>query len=366
MTYYKPPTMITGLLMFICAVMLLPGSGETRAVDSRAKSDIAAATAKPVGGAQSQESTQSLPVQVQISSLIKLQILLDRAGFSSGEIDGTAGTNVRKAISAFQDAHGLPQAKRSDEATLQALASEELSEPLVSYTITDKDAAGPFAESIPEDVMEQAKLPAMGYISILEELGEKFHCTPALLKQWNPESLFHAGDTILAPNLFNLPDDAQSQYSSSAKVRNENSGAIGTRTPGSTIIVTERTSDVVLKNSNGEIIFYAPATVGSEHDRLPIGGWKVTAIHRDPVFSYNPELFWDADPANIKVKIAAGPNNPVGAVWIGLNAPSYGLHGTPEPGKIGHSESHGCIRMTNWDALRLASLISPGTEVIFQ
>jgi lipoprotein-anchoring transpeptidase ErfK/SrfK len=296
----------------------------------------------------------------RISSLIKLQILLDRAGFSSGQIDGSAGTNVRKAISAFQDAHGLPQAGRSDEATLQALANTELSEPVVSYTISAQDAAGPFTDSIPAKMMEQAKLPHLGYTSILEQLGEKFHCTPALLKKFNPESQFQAGDTIFAPNLFNLPDDAQTQYNPSSKVTNGNRGS------ESTIIVTEQTSDVVLKDANGEIIFYAPATVGSEHDRLPIGGWKVTSIHRNPVFSYNPELFWDAHPTDSKVQIAAGPNNPVGLVWIGLNAPSYGLHGTPEPSKIGHSESHGCIRMTNWDALRLASLIRAGTNVIFQ
>ena len=269
---------------------------------------------------------------------------------------------MRKAISAFQDSRALPQAGRSDEATLKALANAELTEPLVSYTISDKDAAGPFTDSIPPDVMEQAKLPHLGFTSILEELGEKFHCTPGLLKKFNPESQFQAGDTILAPNLFNLPDDAQTQYNSAAKLKH---GKVS-RGSASTIIVTEQTSDVVLKNANEEIIFYAPATVGSEHDRLPIGGWKVTAIHRNPVFSYNPELFWDADPTNSKVKIAAGPNNPVGSVWIGLNAPSYGLHGTPEPGKIGHTESHGCIRMTNWDALRLAALIKVGTKVIFQ
>jgi lipoprotein-anchoring transpeptidase ErfK/SrfK len=321
---------------------------------------------KQVVGHQSRASSENSQNPVQISTLIKLQILLDRAGFSSGQIDGSAGTNVRKAISTFQDARGLPQAGRSDEATLQALASTELSEPLVSYTISDQDAAGPFTENIPPDIMEQAKLPHLDYTSIREELGEKFHCTPALLNKFNPQSQFQAGDTILVPNLFNLPDDAQTQYNTDAKVRNKNTGTNGNRSPGSIIIVTERTSDVVLKNASGEIIFYAPATVGSDHDRLPIGGWRVIAIARNPVFSYNPDLFWDANPTNSKVKIAAGPNNPVGSVWIGLNAPSYGLHGTPEPGKIGHAESHGCVRLTNWDALRLASLIKVGTKVIFQ
>ena len=304
----------------------------------------------------------SVTSEAPISSLVKLQILLDRAGFSSGEIDGSAGSNVRKAISAFQDARRLLRAGRSDDATLEALFSAELTEPLVSYTISDKDAEGPFSENIPKDLMEQAKLPHMGYASILEGLGERFHSKPDLLKKLNPASEFQAGDTILVPNVFNLPDDAQTQNNSAQK-----SGKKGSRTEGSyTIVVTERTSDVVLKNADGEILFHAPATVGSEHDRLPIGDWRVTSIVKNPTFSYNPELFWDANPTHSKAKIAAGPNNPVGLVWIGLDTPNYGLHGTPEPGKIGHSESHGCIRLTNWDALRLASLIKVGTDVIFQ
>ena len=313
-------------------------------------------------------SFTSLPASqdpVEVSSLIKLQILLDRAGFSSGEIDGLAGSNVRKAISAFQDAHGLPPAGRSDEATLEALSSSELTEPLVSYVISKQDAVGPFAESIPKDMMEQAKLPSLGYTSILEQLGEKFHSKPELLQKLNPESQFVEGNTILVPNVFNLPDDGQTQNNSAPKAGKSKARAKGNE-GGYTVVVTERTSDVVLKDANDEVIFHAPATVGSEHDRLPIGGWKVTTIHRNPVFSYNPELFWDADPTHSKAQIAAGPNNPVGRVWIGLNAPNYGIHGTPEPGKIGHSESHGCIRMTNWDALRLAAIVKVGTKVIFQ
>ena len=338
---------VRGLSCAIVIAGLLPCSIEAQAKKSDTKVESSIST-----------PTSATP----ISSLVKLQILLDRAGFSSGEIDGTAGSNVRKAISAFQDARGLSRAGRSDDATLQALSSAELTEPLVNYTISDKDAAGPYAESIPKDLMEQAKLTHMGYASILEGLGEKFHSNPNLLQKLNPESHFLAGDTILVPNVFNLPDDAQTQNNSAPK-----SGKARLRAKGHyTILVTELTSDVVLKNPDGEILFHAPATVGSEHDRLPIGGWKVTTIHRNPVYSYNPELFWDADPAHSKAKIAAGPNNPVGLVWIGLNAPNFGLHGTPEPGKIGHSESHGCVRLTNWDALRLASLIKVGTDVIFQ
>ncbi len=336
-----------GLICAIVIAGLLPCSIEAGAKKSDTKGDSSIST------------TSS---KAPISSLVKLQILLDRAGFSSGEIDGSAGSNVRKAISAFQDARGLSRAGRTDDATLEALSSAELTEPLVSYTISVKDAEGPFSENIPKDLMEQSKLPHMGYTSILEGLGEKFHSKPNLLQKLNPQSEFQAGDTILVPNVFNLPDDAQTQNNSAPK-----SGKKSLRTKGRyTIVVTEQTSDVVLKNPDGEIVFHAPATVGSEHDRLPIGGWKVTTVHRNPVYSYNPELFWDADPTHSKARIAAGPNNPVGLVWIGLNAPNFGLHGTPEPGKIGHSESHGCVRLTNWDALRLASLIKVGTDVIFQ
>lgn len=318
-------------------------------------------TLKKIRGTEGLKNSTTSQNQMEISSLVKLQILLDRSGFSSGEIDGSAGSNVRKAISAFQDANGLSPAGRSDEATLEALSAAELTEPLVSYTISDKDAKGPFNEKIPADLMEQADLPHLGYTSILEGLGEKFHSKPTLLQKLNPDSQFQAGDTILVPNVFNLPDDALTQNNSVPKSRK----AIPTK-GRFTIVVTEKSSDVVLKDPDGKIIFHAPATVGSEHDRLPIGGWKVTTIHRNPIYSYNPELFWDADPTHAKAKIAAGPNNPVGLVWIGTNVPSFGLHGTPEPGKIGHSESHGCIRLTNWDVLRLASLIKVGTDVIFQ
>ena len=111
---------------------------------------------------------------------------------------------------------------------------------------------------------------------------------------------------------------------------------------------------------------YAPVTVGSSNDPLPIGDWKVTGVQRDPVFHYNPDLFWDADPSHAKAKIPAGPNSPVGLVWIDLSRPHYGLHGTPEPSRIGHTESHGCIRLTNWDALRVAALVAPGTKVLFR
>jgi lipoprotein-anchoring transpeptidase ErfK/SrfK len=130
------------------------------------------------------------------------------------------------------------------------------------------------------------------------------------------------------------------------------------------VTVTDRTKSLEVRNEAGEILMYAPVTVGSEHDPLPVGEWKVTGVSQNPPFNYNPDLFWDADPAHSKARIAPGPNNPVGVVWIDLTKEHYGMHGTPEPARIGYTQSHGCIRLTNWDAMRLAALVSPGTRVV--
>jgi lipoprotein-anchoring transpeptidase ErfK/SrfK len=136
--------------------------------------------------------------------------------------------------------------------------------------------------------------------------------------------------------------------------------------PDVIVTVKASTSDLVVRDASGQIVMYAPVTTGSQHDPLPIGEWKVNGIQFNPQFRYNPDLFWDADPAHSKATLAPGPNNPVGLVWIDLSKPHYGIHGTPEPAAIGKSESHGCVRLTNWDALRLAGLVKPGTRVIFQ
>jgi lipoprotein-anchoring transpeptidase ErfK/SrfK len=130
--------------------------------------------------------------------------------------------------------------------------------------------------------------------------------------------------------------------------------------------VTKATSALTVEDENGMVIFHAPVTSGSEHDPLPIGSWKVTGVQRNPKFHYNPDLFWDANPAHSKATIPPGPNNPVGVLWIDVTKEHYGIHGTPEPSQIGHVESHGCVRLTNWDAQKVASWVRPGTPVIFR
>jgi lipoprotein-anchoring transpeptidase ErfK/SrfK len=286
-----------------------------------------------------------------VSKALARQIALDRAGFSPGEIDGTVGANTHRALDAFCKAKRV---NCRDEAALQKAIGGDATDALTRYTITAEDAAGPFQPEIPTDPIAQAALPALSYTSVLELVAERVHAAPALLKNLNPESTFAAGETIQVPNV-NRHEPAA----------NTSTGAVPERA-ASRVVVSRSQSGLTAYDAKGAVIFFAPVTSGSAHDPLPLGRWTVTAVVHNPTYNYNPALFWDADPNGAKAKLPAGPNGPVGTIWIDISKPHYGLHGTPEPAQIGHTMSHGCVRLTNWDAETLAGLVRKGTPVLFE
>jgi lipoprotein-anchoring transpeptidase ErfK/SrfK len=283
---------------------------------------------------------------------LEFQVMLDRLGFSPGEIDGAPGANLHRALTAYQKTRGLHATGRPDCETQKAL-QQDSSEPATrKYELTADDVKGPFSETIPSRLDEQGHLPALEYRSPLERIAERFHGAPALLQRLNGRSHFQAGDTITVPNV--TPFDPIARPASDPSARDVS------------IVVSRNESALRATQSDGTLVFFAPVTSGSVHDPLPEGDWTVENVLWRPVFHYNPNLFWDADADSKAVAIKSGPNNPVGVVWIGLSLEHYGLHGTPEPSKVGRTQSHGCVRLTNWDAARLASLVKAGTQVSFR
>jgi len=282
-------------------------------------------------------------VRSEVAKELRAQILLERAWLSPGEIDGQWGSKSRTALAAFQQAHALPVTGELDDASLAALDTDGAAI-LVSYTITDADVAGPFLAT-PSGVAAKAKMKSLPYQSAAEALGEKFHASPAVLRALNPGvPLDVAGGDLMVPNVLDGAPLAMA-----AK------------------IVVDK-SDAVLRlvDAAGNAYAQFPITSGTAKFPLPIGDWTITSITANPWYHYDPKLIVSARKGDRKALLPPGPNGPVGTMWMALSKPHYGIHGTPEPGQIGRTQSSGCVRLTNWSANAVAHAVSAGMTVSMQ
>ncbi|ALE16289.1 hypothetical protein AMC99_00990 [Altererythrobacter epoxidivorans] len=340
--------------------------------------------------------------------VMQLQVVLDRLGFGPGVIDGKTGMSTENALRGFQEANDLEITGENDEATTKALAQWDRIPATRIVTIPDNWGSLSF-EEIPDDPAKQAEMEGMGYETLDEKLAERFHTTLEVLRQLNPggrpagisdgnsegnsatpnpssksssageaaesdppptkrpgDSYFQAGQQIRVPNI-GADKITKGAVSDDGWRSTLASLGVGSDQPDvSKIVVSKSAGTLKAYDMGGKLVALFTVTTGSSHDPLPLGEWGITGVAHNPPFAYNPELFWDVSDDEEKQQLPPGPNGPVGVVWIDLTKEHYGIHGTPEPQTIGRTQSHGCVRLTNWDAARLAEMVSGSTKVIFE
>jgi lipoprotein-anchoring transpeptidase ErfK/SrfK len=276
---------------------------------------------------------------------VRLEVLLDRARFSPGEIDGKFGQNAKKALRAYAEAQQLPASDAVTEEIWKRLQADDR-QATTNYTLSEKDVAGPFLHKLPSKMEAMKDIPKLGFTSAREGLAEKFHMSEQLLSMLNPGQHFdRAGDSIVVVELSHEPASPPPR--------------------ADRVEVDKSRQTVKLFDKSNALIGFFPATVGSEEKPSPSGTLKVTEIDRNPTYRYNPAYHFRGVHSRKPFTIKPGPNNPVGTVWINLSADGYGIHGTPSPGDVSKAESHGCVRLTNWDAETVAGSVAKGTKVTF-
>lgn len=381
------------MAMMLGGCNLMPGNDASEGASSAAPAQTVAPQDQL--GARDPAPGATPPTSVaddQPRPVMQMQVVLDRLGFTPGVVDGKEGLSTRNALLGFQEANGLDQTGTLDQPTTAALAKWNNIPATRVVTIPADFAAGPF-EKLPAKAAEQAKLKMMGYESLDEKLAERFHTTVATLQTLNPvgaagegsgavpamtnpvvppteesalTGLFQAGQQIRVPNVGADQIDAAAASDAAWRDTLAMLGVGSVQPKADRIVVSKSKGTLRAYNAAGTLVAMFTATMGSSHDPLPVGNWKILGVAHNPPFHYNPALFWDVSDKAAKQLLPPGPNGPVGVVWIDLSKPHYGIHGTPSPETIGRAQSHGCVRLTNWDVARLAQMVSTSTKVEFQ
>ncbi len=331
------------LAIFLCItgpVLALTADDVNKATYAQdIKQDVKKDTKKSAKADRNKKDTKKLdPV------IVKVQVLLARRSISPGEIDGVDGENYHKAIAQFRRQNNLGDGDKMDEATWVALGGPAAGDIVTEYILTKADISAPFSRNIPRDYAKQAAMKRLSYKDAQEMFAERFHMSEGLLNALNPREKYRkTGDRIFVAS---VPHKAP-------------------ETPVSRLEADKSTGMLVVYGAGDTILASYPATIGSTEIASPEGDYTVTRIARNPTYHYDPEKNFQQGQNKKKLVLAAGPNNPVGTIWIGLSKPTFGIHGTPEPSQVSKTSSHGCVRLTNWDAEDLASMLKPGVRMRF-
>jgi lipoprotein-anchoring transpeptidase ErfK/SrfK len=354
------------VLTLSVAVLALAGCRQA-APDATQQPKTQASAASPVAGFGFVDAPDSGP-PFTAPPAMALEVALDRLGFSSGVIDGKTTRFDTAALRGFQAAHDLPETGKLDDATKQALGDAAKMPATRMVRVPEDFAKGPFIPDLPKETSKQASYDHLSYRNLTEALAERFHTTPETLAALNggPNATVRAGATIRVPN---IPEVDPATLGEDARDWNKTLVTLGVspdQPKADKVEVSKSQGMLRAYDAAGKLLAQFPVTTGSAHDPLPIGDWKILGVSKNPDYHFNPKLFWDVSDSKKDALLKPGPNGPVGVVWIDLSKDHYGIHGTGEPASIGSSESHGCVRLTNWDAARLAQMVKVGTAVVFK
>jgi len=350
----------TRIWLGLTAAFLVSGSMAGSA--SAARHHHAAAASKPAAQKQAQAQQRAPAIN---QNVLQAEVLLDRAGFSPGVVDGHDGDNFAKALRAFQQVQGL-QVGPLDQATLEKLGQMGGGPALGEYTIQPQDVAGPFVAEIPRQFDEMAQLPQLAYPNPRQLIAAKFHMSEGLLAALNPGKNFAEAGTVLSvPNVPQGGDDPAVVAQELHQHRGNTGSSAAPGQAAARVVVNKGNRTVQVFSADNRLLAFLPASIGSAEKPAPSGTFQVARVDYNPTYTYDPVYHFKEQKTQHKATVKPGPNNPVGVVWIALSVKGYGIHGTPDPDAVGKTQSHGCIRLTNWDALTLARLVRKGTPVEF-